>query len=161
MPDGRSGDQRRRAVRTPSRAPYAYVGPTREQRPSGDRDSSALGQEVVGLSWPPAPRLPRAVFEAFLRCETKAHLLLEGVEADYAADIEDRWRAVGEHFAASASSRLRLSVPEGELDEGLPSLSVFVADASRPATPDSAEDSEPARQEIIPERYSLEHRCRV
>ena len=74
-----------------------------------------------------APRtaITSAVFEAFLRCETKASLLLEGAEPGHAAEIEDRWRALAERFKASASGRLRLSVPEGELHEGLPPLSAL------------------------------------
>jgi predicted RecB family nuclease len=74
-----------------------------------------------------APRtaITSAVFEAFLRCETKASLLLEGAEPGHAAEIEDRWRALAERFKASASGRLRLSVPEGELHEGLPPLAAL------------------------------------
>jgi predicted RecB family nuclease len=74
-----------------------------------------------------APRtaITSAVFKAFLRCETKASLLLEGAEPDHAAEFEDRWRALAEQFKASASGRLRLNVPEGELHEGLPPLAAL------------------------------------
>ena len=74
-----------------------------------------------------APRtvVTSAVFEASLRCETKASLLLEGADAGHASETEARWRALAERFEASASDRLRRSVPEGELHEGLPSLSAL------------------------------------
>ena len=74
-----------------------------------------------------APRtvVTSAVFEASLRCETKASLLLEGADAGHASETEARWRALAERFEASASDRLRRGVPEGELHEGLPSLSAL------------------------------------
>ena len=74
-----------------------------------------------------APRtmVTSAVFEASLRCETKASLLLEGADAGHASETEARWRALAERFEAAASDRLRRGVPEGELHEGLPSLSAL------------------------------------
>jgi hypothetical protein len=74
-----------------------------------------------------APRtvVTSAVFEASLRCETKASLLLEGADAGHAAETEARWRALAGRFEAAASDRLRRGVPKGELHEGLPPLSAL------------------------------------
>jgi hypothetical protein len=54
------------------------------------------------------------IYKAFLHCETKAYLLLEGASG-VSSEIADWERFVSDNFRQSASERLRLTVPEMNL----------------------------------------------
>src|SRR4051812_46311007 len=65
-----------------------------------------------------------AVFEAFLRCKTKAHLLLdqaEGVETD----ITRHQQKLATEFERSGLQRLRAEFSDNETFEGTPTLRVL------------------------------------
>jgi predicted RecB family nuclease len=73
-----------------------------------------------------APHAPIAdtVFAAYLRCETKAFLLLNAA-APTDPEIESWQQRIANSYKASASERLCTSVPEKETCRGMPSLRVF------------------------------------
>jgi len=59
------------------------------------------------------------IYEAFLHCETKAYLLLEGATG-VSSEIGDWQRTLGNDFKQSASEQLRSNVPAGEYYVGTP-----------------------------------------
>jgi predicted RecB family nuclease len=61
------------------------------------------------------------IFEAFLHCETKAYLLLEGA-VGLSSDVQDWQAAVANDFKRSASKRLQSTLLDGEYSVETPSL---------------------------------------
>src|SRR4051812_75746 len=61
------------------------------------------------------------VFEAFLQCEMKAYLLLQGVTGTDPEIADWQW-TVAHQFQKSCSERLRLAAPEAQCHTGMPPL---------------------------------------
>ncbi len=76
--------------------------------------------ERMGLHAP----ITDTVFAAYLRCETKAFLLLDATTPTD-PEIESWQQRIANSYKASALERLCTSVPENETCRGMPSLRVF------------------------------------
>ena len=61
------------------------------------------------------------IYEAFLHCETKAYLLLEG-STGLSSDVQDWEAALAHDFQRSASNRLQFTLRDGEYSFETPSL---------------------------------------
>src|SRR3954470_10358216 len=69
----------------------------------------------------PQTTITNALFEAFLRCKMKAHLLAGGAE-ETDTDIPRHQHRLAKTFEQSALQHLRSRVSDGQVCEGMPSL---------------------------------------
>ena len=78
----------------------------------------------------PQPTVTNVLFDAFLRCKLKAHLLADGAEGADTA-IPRYQHGLTEAFEQSALRHLRSRVSEGQVCEGTPPLRAFQLDRYR------------------------------
>src|SRR4051794_1581699 len=86
--------------------------------PSNRRANDPRMLAGTGISGP--------IFAAFLACETKAHLLQQGIQ-DPASETEGLRRSLDAKFKLSASECLRARVPEHEVLVGTPTPEILRA----------------------------------
>lgn len=75
----------------------------------------------------PQPTVTNVLFDAFLRCKMKAHLLADGAEGADTA-IPRYQHGLTKAFEQSALQHLRLQVSDGQVCEGMPPLRAFQFD---------------------------------
>jgi hypothetical protein len=69
----------------------------------------------------PQPTITNVLFDAFLKCKMKAHLLAGGAE-ETDTDIPRHQHGLAKTFEQSALQHLRSPVADGQVCEGMPSL---------------------------------------
>ena len=72
----------------------------------------------------PQPTVTNVLFDAFLRCKMKAHLLADGAEGADTAILRHQ-HGLTKAFEQSALQHLRSRVSDGQVCEGTPPLRVF------------------------------------
>ena len=78
----------------------------------------------------PQPTVTNVLFDAFLRCKMKAHLLIDGAEGADTAILRHQ-HGLTKAFEQSALQHLRSRVSDGQVCEGMPPLRVFQLDRYR------------------------------
>src|SRR4051794_34912979 len=78
----------------------------------------------------PQPTVTDVLFDAFLRCKMKAHLLADGAEGADTA-IPRHQHGLTKAFEQSALQHLRSRVSDGQVCEGTPPLRAFQLDHYR------------------------------
>ena len=69
----------------------------------------------------PQPTVTNVLFDAFLRCKMKAHLLADGAE-ETDTDIPRHQHGLAKTYEQSALQHLRSRVSDGQVCEGAPPL---------------------------------------